>query len=84
MKTFGKRLRAARKTAGFRSAERFAHHLGVEPHTYRHYERGEVQPTLTTLTRICQLLAVTPNDLLPLAAASKKGGGRQGRIEQAA
>jgi len=73
MKTFAKRLRAARKAAGFGSAEGFAHALGAEPHTYRHYERGAAQPNLVTLTRICQLLSVTPNDLLPLAAASKRG-----------
>jgi len=72
MKTFAKRLRAARKAAGYTSAEQFAHALGAEPHTYRHYERGAAQPNLVTLTRMCQLLKVTPNDLLPLAAA--KGG----------
>ncbi len=75
MKTFAKKLKAARKAGGYRSAEQFAHALGVVPHTYRHYERGFAQPNLTTLTRICQLLEIGPNDLLPLAASYGRGGG---------
>lgn len=77
MKTFAKRLKAARKAAGYGSAEQFAHALGAEPHTYRHYERGGAHPNLVMLTRMCQLLSVTPNDLLPMAAASKKGSQRE-------
>ena len=65
--TFGKVLRKAR-TLKYRSAEQFAHKLGVEPHTYRKWERGETEPNLETLTRICEDLDITPNDLLPAAA----------------
>jgi transcriptional regulator with XRE-family HTH domain len=67
MKTFAKRLRQAREAAGYASAKDFADVLGVEPPAYRYWERGGASPNLSTLTRICQLLDVEPNDLLPLA-----------------
>jgi transcriptional regulator with XRE-family HTH domain len=74
MKTFGSRLKAAREAAQFRSAESFANEMGIEPHTYRKYERGSTQPPFETLTRICRRLHVTPNDLLPEAATKKNPG----------
>jgi transcriptional regulator with XRE-family HTH domain len=70
LRTFGKRLKAARIRAGYSSAQSFAHVLGLEPPAYRKYERGAAEPNFETLTRICELLHVTPNDLLPHAAAA--------------
>jgi transcriptional regulator with XRE-family HTH domain len=70
-KALAKRLKKARKDAGFRFAREFAVALNLAEHTYRSWERGEHMPDLTTLTRICKLLNVEPNDLLPLAI--KKG-----------
>lgn len=70
LKTFGKRLKAARIRAGYESAQSFAHVLGIEPPAYRKYERGAAEPNFETLTRICELLNITPNDLLPHAAAA--------------
>jgi transcriptional regulator with XRE-family HTH domain len=69
MTTFAQQLRKAREAAGYGSAQQFAALLNLEPHTYRHYERGEREPNLETLHRICALLKVTPNDLLPIAAS---------------
>jgi transcriptional regulator with XRE-family HTH domain len=66
---FGKVLKRARENK-YRSAESFAHKLGIEPHTYRKYERGETEPNFETLTRICEDLGITPNDLLPAASES--------------
>lgn len=66
MQAFAERLRAARIEAGYAHAKDFAEALGVEPPTYRYWERGQAAPDLTTLTRICRLLKVEPNDLLPL------------------
>ncbi len=66
-KALAKRLKKARKDAGFRFAKEFADALQVAEHTYRTYERGEHMPDLTTLTRICKLLNVEPNEMLPLA-----------------
>jgi transcriptional regulator with XRE-family HTH domain len=63
---FGSRLKAAREAAGFDSAELFAFAFGIEPHTYRIWERGEREPDLTTLQRLCLLLHVSANDLLPV------------------
>lgn len=74
MKTFGQRLRAARVETGYRSAASLAAVLGIEEATYRKYERGASEPNFETLVRICGLLKISPNDLLPLAAqAAKKG-----------
>lgn len=72
MKTFGDRLKKAREEAGYKSAQQFAGILGLEPHTYRKYERGAAEPNYDTLTRMCELLEITPNDLFPLAAASRR------------
>lgn len=68
MKTFGQRLKKAREAAGYRSAQQFAGVLGIEPHAYRMYERGQREANYDTVARICELLDVTPNDLFPLAA----------------
>jgi len=72
MKAFGSRLKQARIKADYPSAQQFAAVLGLEPHTYRKYERGESEPNLETLTRLCELLDITPNYLLPIAAGEKK------------
>ena len=65
LREFGRRLTEARIAAGYTSAQLFAFALGVEPHTYRHWERGGHQPEMTTLQRICLILDVSVNDLLP-------------------
>lgn len=75
MKTFGERLKKAREAAGFKSAAGFAHAISITPHAYRKYERGKSEPNFDTLTRICEILKLTPNQLLPQAA---KGGRRSG------
>jgi transcriptional regulator with XRE-family HTH domain len=69
MRTFAQRLKAAREDM-YDSAEQFAHLLAMAPHTYRKYERGQSEPNYETLTRICGLLGITPNDLLPDAAGN--------------
>ena len=65
MKTFSTRLQRAREKAGYASAQQFAGVLGLEPHTYRKYERGQSEPNFEVLVRICELLDITPNHLLP-------------------
>ncbi len=74
MKTFGTRLKKAREAKGYKSAQQFAGVLNIEPHTYRKYERGAAECNYDTLTRICELLEITPNDLFPLAAQVEKVG----------
>ena len=67
LRVFGKRLKEARLAANYKSAQQFAYALGIEPATYRFYERGQSQPNFEVLTRICELLSISPNDLLPEA-----------------
>lgn len=64
MKTFSTRLKDARK-AKYGSAEMFAAVVGLEPHTYRKYERGQSEPNFDTLMRICELLDIEASYLLP-------------------
>lgn len=52
MRDFGRRLRAARITAGYDEAADFAAVLGLESPRYRRYERGESMPPLDVLEDI--------------------------------
>lgn len=52
MQQFGRRLRAARITAGYEEAADFATDLGIEAPRYRKYERGESVPPLDVLEGI--------------------------------
>lgn len=56
MKAFGKRLTAARIAAGYETAEQFSKLLGVKPHTYRKYERGETSPSYELLLELSERL----------------------------
>jgi len=67
MKTFAQRLRKARLAAGYKSAAKMAGVLGLEEATYRKYERGDSEPSYDTLVRVCEVLKITPNYLLPMA-----------------
>lgn len=66
MKTFSRRLKQARKDAGWRSAEKFAASMGLEPHTYRKYEAGRSEPNFEILLIICESLKISTAHLLPL------------------
>ena len=77
MRVFGKRLRKAREQAGYSSAQKFSATLGIEPHTYRKYERGQSEPNFEVLVRICELLAVDTNYLLPVNQNNKSKNGNQ-------
>lgn len=68
MRTFSRRLKLARTNAGYKSAQRFAAALGMEPHSYRKYERGTAEPNFETLLRICDLLKISTSELLPTDA----------------
>lgn len=74
MHEFAQRLKQARIDAGYASAKEFAEALGVEPPAYRYWERGQSQPDLVTLTRICRLLSVDANYFLPLSIRTKTTG----------
>lgn len=55
---FGKRLKKARKKAGYNSQEEFAQVLNVRRATVTAWERGENFPTLPNLSDICRYLSV--------------------------
>jgi transcriptional regulator with XRE-family HTH domain len=59
---------------GFQRARYFAKSLGIEENRYTRYERAEVEPSLTLIHRICELLRVSPNELLGFTDYG--GGGR--------
>lgn len=56
---FAERLRVARKAAKYRSARAFSTALGVEPETYRRWERAETEPNIFWLVRLRDLLRST-------------------------
>lgn len=61
---FGKRLRLFRQKAGYRTAKDFAEKLGLPYSTYVAYENTDREPKYKNLKRICQLLNISPGDLL--------------------
>jgi transcriptional regulator with XRE-family HTH domain len=61
---FAKRLKAMRMQNGFQRARYFAKSLGIEENRYTRYERAEVEPSLTLIHKICEVLRVSPNELL--------------------
>jgi transcriptional regulator with XRE-family HTH domain len=71
---FARRLRQLRIERGFMHARTFSKALGIEENRYTRYERAEVEPTLTLIHRMCEVLEVTPNDLFGFA---EKASGRQ-------
>jgi transcriptional regulator with XRE-family HTH domain len=61
---FAKRLKTMRTQKGFPRARYFAKTLGIEENRYTRYERAEVEPSLTLIHKMCEVLEVTPNQLL--------------------
>jgi transcriptional regulator with XRE-family HTH domain len=61
---FAARLRARRIEQGFGEAKTFSDALNVNSGTYNRWERGETEPNLDTILRICVLLETDPNFLL--------------------
>jgi transcriptional regulator with XRE-family HTH domain len=47
--------------------------LGIEENRYTRYERAEVEPSLTLIHRICELLRVSPNELLGFSDYGAEG-----------
>lgn len=58
MKDFCVRLQAARKKAGL-SQEAASQRLDVRYSTYRRYERGGTEPTISVAARMAQLYGVS-------------------------
>ncbi|MGE0698368.1 MAG: helix-turn-helix domain-containing protein [Hyphomicrobiaceae bacterium] len=75
---FARRLRELRVPRGFRTARSLARTLDIDENRYTRYERAEVEPDLDMIRRICEALAVTPNDLLGSGGseATAEGSGK--------
>jgi transcriptional regulator with XRE-family HTH domain len=72
---FAKRLKSMRTQKGFPRARYFAKALGIEENRYTRYERAEVEPSLTLIHKICEVLGVSPNQLLGFSARCEPGLG---------
>ena len=69
----GLKLLSARTERGL-SQERLAHLAGISSYTYQKFEKGEsrpgapMNPRLTTLLSLCEVLEMRIEDLLPAVA----------------
>jgi DNA-binding XRE family transcriptional regulator len=72
---FARHLRELRVLRGYRTARSLAQALGIDENRYTRYERAEVEPDLGLLMKICEVLALTPNDLLMDQIGASPGGG---------
>jgi transcriptional regulator with XRE-family HTH domain len=59
----GGRVRAARTRLGLNQSE-VAERVGISNEVYGRLERGLMMPRLATFLRMCEVLAVEPNELL--------------------
>ncbi len=59
----GSKLKQAARKSGLSNAE-VARRIGISPERYGNYTRNHRQPDYEMLTRICEILGTTPNDLL--------------------
>ena len=63
MESFAKRLRERARQLELSDAE-VARRAGLSERRYGHYVRGTREPDFQTLLRICDVLDVSPNELL--------------------
>src|SRR5260221_13209591 len=83
MDRLGKRLRARAKELGLSDSE-VARRAGLEPTRYGHYVAGRRKPEYVTLGRICEVLGVTPNDMLGATEGQSSGSDRSRLTERLA
>lgn len=72
METLSRNLRRRAKELGLSDAE-VARRAGLSERRYGHYVTGSREPDFATFLRICEVLAVTPNDLLSEQNTSQPG-----------
>lgn len=63
METLTRNLRRRAKELGLSDAE-VARRAGLSERRYGHYVTGTREPDFATFLRICEVLAVTPNEVL--------------------
>ena len=57
---------------GYARARSFAKALGIEENRYTRYERGETEPDVTLIQKICQTLRITPDELFGYEGAAMR------------
>lgn len=62
-KRIGSHLQAARKSAGFKSANAFADYVGINRNTYTDYEQGRGSLSYERAWQLADILGVTLDDL---------------------
>jgi transcriptional regulator with XRE-family HTH domain len=60
---FPQNLRLLRISRGFARARHFAEAIGIGENRYTRYERGEAEPNIDLIYKICDVLKAAPNDL---------------------
>lgn len=81
MQVLGQKLRSRAKELGFSNAE-VARRAGLSERRYGFYVTGDREPDLSTLLRICKVLATTPNVLLGISEDGKEGSNRAALFER--
>jgi transcriptional regulator with XRE-family HTH domain len=61
---FSNRLRTLRAAKGYATARDFSRALQIEEARYTRWERGETEPDISNILRICRVLDIDPNELL--------------------
>ena len=61
---FGKRLKKARKAAGYRTQSQLAERLDITKDTVENWEQGKAYPTIDGFLRLCDLLGCSSDYLL--------------------
>jgi transcriptional regulator with XRE-family HTH domain len=64
---FARRLRALRLAKGFAKARHVADALAIDENRYTRYERGEAEPNLELIEKLCIVLRISPGELLGIA-----------------
>ncbi|NPU11980.1 helix-turn-helix transcriptional regulator [Bradyrhizobium sp. 83002] len=75
MQVLGQKLRSRAKDLGLSNAE-VARRAGLSERRYGFYVTGDREPDLSTLLRICKVLATTPNALLGISEEGREGSNR--------
>lgn len=81
MDVFAQRLKQQARNLGLSDAE-VARRCGLNERRYGHYVSGSREPNLETLVRICEVLGVTPNDLLGFGADDGEENARSQLIDR--
>lgn len=70
---FGKRMKAVRILAGYSTVREGADALQLDEGRYGRWERGERDPDVNSIHRICRVYGTTPNVLFGYKEGEREG-----------